>query len=134
MFEMIWSEKYSAVREVVYESIHLAKVYTTPFYKLMIIEALEATFDCFNDPVFRLVNAMGKQHELEYFGQIHAHSEANHAMNEEPHDDYQPDETEIKNALFIINKVFDAFESVFKCWYQEGRPKSEKLSVIPDMR
>lgn len=134
MFEMIWSEPYSAVREVVYESIHLAKVYSTPFYKLMLIEALEATFDCFNDPVFRLVNTMGKQDELEYFGQVHAHSEANHAMNEEPHDNYQPDEVETRNALFIIDKVFDAFENVFTCWYQQGRSKNVKLSVIRDAR
>ncbi|SIN97106.1 hypothetical protein [Chitinophaga niabensis] len=129
MFEKIWSAPYSAAREVVYESIHLAKTYNTPFYKLVIIEALEATFDCFNDPVFRLVNSMGRQDELEYFGQVHAHSEASHALHEEEESDYLPDETEIRNAHLIVNRIFDAFEKVFDCWYREGRMAIAALSV-----
>lgn len=128
MFTQIWSDDYSAVRDVVYETIHLARQFSLPFYKLIIIEALEATFECFNEPVFALVHEMGRQEELEYFGQLHAHSEASHAMEKttDEHEstayqNYQPGQLETNNALFIIHKIFDLFEKAFDCWYQASR-------------
>lgn len=128
MFTQVWSDEYSAVRNVVYETIHLARQFSSPFYKLIIIEALEATFECFNEPVFKLVHEMGRQNELEYFGQLHAHSEANHAMDKTTgeqesaaYNNYQPGTHETDNALFIINKIFDLFEKAFDCWYQVAR-------------
>ena len=124
-FELVWTEEYRPVRSVVYESIHLARLYFTPFYKLVMIEALEATFECFNEPVFQLVHDMGKADELEYFGQLHAHSEASHAMEKTSEDhesaaynNYQPSEHESRTAVHIINRVFDSFEKVFDCWQQ----------------
>jgi hypothetical protein len=126
-FSRTWSDAHRPVRDVVYESIHLAKTYTSPFHRLIIIEALEATFDCFNEPVFKLVQEMGKQDELEYFGQTHAHSEASHAMEKTTEDhestayqNYKPVKEEEAIAVHIINKVFDAFEDVFAFWHSRA--------------
>ena len=133
LFTLVWSEPWQATREVVYKSIHLAKQFNTPFYKLILIESLEATFDCFNEPMFNLVHAMGRQEELEYFGQLHAHAEADHAMektNEEQesasYNNYQPSNVERDNALMIIDSVFKAFDDAFKTWYQLGVNKTVK--------
>lgn len=128
MITQIWSEPWAATREVVYKSIHLAKQFNSPFYKLILIESLEATFDCFNEPMFKLVHEMGRQEELEYFGQLHAHAEADHAMEKsgETHEsasynNYQPSKEETENAVQIIDAVFSAFESAFDTWYEAGK-------------
>lgn len=133
MITEIWSEPWAAVREVVYKSIHLAKTFNTPFYKLVLIESLEATFDCFNEPVFKLVHTMGREEELEYFGQVHAHSEANHAMEKTSEDhesasynNYQPSIEESGNAVHIINAVFAAFTDAFRVWYHHGKTNMMK--------
>ncbi len=132
VFAAIWSDRLQAVRNVVYDAIYLARTYTSPFHRLIIIEALEATFECFNEPVFQLVYEMGLQDELEYFGQTHFHSEANHAMEKTTEDqesaayhNYQPARYEEDIAIVIINRIFNAFEEVFTCWHQEGlRPQT----------
>lgn len=133
MFAQIWSDEQAPVREVVYETIHLARQFPLPFYKLVIIEALEATFECFNEPVFALVHEMGRQNELEYFGVLHAHSEANHAMEKTTDDhesaaynNHQPSQLETTNALHIINRIFDLFEKAFDCWYLSARQQEKK--------
>lgn len=133
LFTLVWSESWAATREVVYKSIHLAKQYNTPFYKLVLIEALEATFDCFNEPLFKLVHAMGRQDELEYFGVLHAHAEADHAMEKtsdeqesSSYNNYQPSSYENSNAVMIIDEVFNAFANAFDTWYQQGITKSVK--------
>lgn len=125
MFSQVWSDDEFCTRMVVYETIHLARTFSLPFYKLIIIEALEATFECFNEPVFELVHAMGRQNELEYFGVLHAHAEAGHAMEKtdadhesDAYNNYEPTKHETENAVFIINKVFDLFEQAFDRWYQ----------------
>ncbi|WP_276480852.1 hypothetical protein [Paraflavitalea pollutisoli] len=127
LFTRIWADDLEAVRKVVYETIHLARTFSLPFYKLVIIEALEATFECFNEPVFELVHTMGLQDKLEYFGVLHAHSEANHAMEKTSdghesaaYNNYEPTSHETQNAVFIVNKVFDLFVQAFQCWYREG--------------
>jgi hypothetical protein len=133
LFTLVWSEPWEATREVVYKSIHLAKQFNTPFYKLVLIEALEATFDCFNEPMFSLVHAMGRQEELEYFGQLHAHAEADHAMEKTTgeqesttYNNYQPSTAETTNAVMIIDAVFEAFGNAFNAWYQQGAGKTVK--------
>lgn len=142
MFQQTWSDSYSSVRAVVYETIHIAQQFSLPFYKLIIIEALEATFECFNEPVFELVHTMGRQNELEYFGQLHAHSEANHAMDKTDGDhesaaynNYAPSKHETENALHIINKIFDLFEKAFACWHQESQVlQSLQQEAAPAMK
>lgn len=132
VFAAIWSDRLQAVRHVVYDAIYLAKTYTSPFHRLIMIEALEATFECFNEPVFQLVYEMGLQDELEYFGQTHFHSEANHAMGKTTEEQesaayqhYHPARYEEDIAIAIINRIFNAFEEVFTCWYEETlRPQA----------
>lgn len=142
MFHQVWSDNYSSARDVVYETIHIARQFPLPFYKLIIIEALEATFECFNEPVFELVHAMGRQDELEYFGVLHAHSEANHAMDKTDADHesaayngHVPSKHETENALYIINKIFDLFEKTFDCWYREGQEiLNRQQQTIPALK
>lgn len=131
MLTEVWSEPWAAVREVVYKSIHLAKTFSTPFYKLVLIESLEATFECFNEPMFKLVHTLGREDELEYFGKVHAHSEANHAMEKTSEDhesasynNYKPTIEETGNAVHIIDEVFTAFTDAFNVWYREGKTKA----------
>lgn len=126
-FTDVWSPANHATREVVYHAIHLAKTYRTPFYRLVIIEALEATFACFNEPMYRLVQELGMAQQLHYFGQVHQHAEASHAKDQEDAlPAYQPDEAEAASAVHLANELFDVFEDMFDCWYRarenEGLP------------
>jgi hypothetical protein len=127
LFGDIWSARYEPVRHLVYDCIAMAKQAKHPFQKLILIEALEATFECFNEPVFDHVHKIGLSEVLEYFGQAHAHSEASHSMDKsgngqasETYQAYEPDVKEQEQALNTIHTVFDVFERVFDCWYREA--------------
>jgi hypothetical protein len=120
----IWSDKYHVVRSLVYNCIHLSKIYDTAFYRLVMIESLEATFDCFNNAVFELVKSFNMEDYFEYFGQAHAHSEANHAMEKsnDEHESsafagYHATAKELEVAVTIVNAVFDEFDVAFNCWF-----------------
>lgn len=118
-FTDVWSPANHATREAVYHAIHLAKTWGTPFYRMVLIEALEATFACFNEPMYRLVRELGMAEQLHYFGQRHAHAEASHAKDQ--HDalppSYVPSEDERTTAGFLVNQVFDTFKRMFDCWH-----------------
>lgn len=136
IFTEIWSEKYKPVRQLVYDCICLSQRYTSPFYKLILIEALEATFECFNEPVFDFVQKMGLGEELEYFGQAHAHSEENHSMGKSgdgtessAYHAYTAADFEIIGGINIVNAVFDSFDKVFECWLQDAQSKSAVAST-----
>lgn len=119
VFTDVWSPSNHATRETVYHAIHLAKTWGTPFYRMVLIRALEATFACFNEPMHALVDDLGLGERLHYFGRIHRHAEANHsssqgAMFEARHG---PTEDEHTTASFLVHQVFDAFHRMFDCWY-----------------
>jgi hypothetical protein len=118
-FTDVWSPANHATREAVYHVIHLAKTWRTPFYRMVLIEALEATFACFNEPMYRLVRELGMAEDLHYFGQVHQHAEAGHAKDQDgaDHPAYIPTEDERTTAVFLVNQVFDAFKRMFDCWY-----------------
>ncbi len=118
-FTDVWSPLNHATREAVYHAIHLAKTWRTPFYRMVLIEALEATFACFNEPMYQLVGELGLSERLHYFGRVHQHAEAGHAKDQEGHalPAYVPSEDERTTAAFLVNQVFDAFKRMFDCWY-----------------
>lgn len=117
-FTDVWSPTNQATREVIYQAIHLAKTYSTPFYRLVIIEALEATFACFNEPVFKLVATLGMADQLHYFGKVHEHAEASHAKDQEPAElSYAATEEELGTADMLVHAMFDVFEEMFDCWH-----------------
>ena len=124
-FTDIWGEDNRATREVVYHTIFLAKTHRTPFLRMAIIEALEATFACFNEPMYRLVAELGLSERLDYFGKVHQHAEANHAKDQEggEHEGVEGSGYllrigEFETAVGLVNELFDVFEDMFDCWYQ----------------
>jgi hypothetical protein len=118
-FTDVWSPANHATREAVYHAIHLAKTWGTPFYRMVLIEALEATFACFNQPMYRLVDELGMAERLHYFGQTHQHAEASHAKDQHAPlpPSYVPTEDERTTAGFLVNQVFDTFKRMFDCWH-----------------
>ena len=118
----VWSPANHATRETVYHAIHLAKTWQTPFYRMVLIRALESTFACFNEPMYRLVEELGMAEHLHYFGRIHRHAEASHTdyQAELPAPAYNATEDETMTASFLVNQVFDAFKRMFDCWYAVG--------------
>lgn len=115
----VWSPTNHATREAVYHAIHLAKTWRTPFYRMVLIDALEATFACFNGPMYKLVGELGLAEHLHYFGRAHQHAEAKHARDQDGKElaSYVPSEDERTTATFLVNQVFDAFKRMFDCWY-----------------
>ncbi len=109
-FSDVWSPANHATRETVYHAIHLAKTWGTPFYRMVLIEALAATFACFNEPMYRLVRELGMAERLHYFGQAGNGGGAAHPA-------YLPTEDERTTACFLVDQVFDAFKRMFDCWY-----------------
>ena len=118
-FTDVWSPANHATREADYHAIHLAKTWGTPFYRMVMIEAMEATFACFNQPMYRLVGELGLAQHLHYFGQVHQHAEAGHANNQHGSRQpaYVPSEDERTTAGFLVDQVFDAFRRMFDCWH-----------------
>lgn len=115
----VWSLENHATREAVYHAIHLAKTWRTPFYRMVLIEALDATFNCFNEPMVALVDELGLVERLHYFGQFH-HRVGNRRASERlgaTLAGYQPSADERTTAVFLVNQVFDAFKRMFDCWY-----------------
>lgn len=129
-FTDVWSPANHATREVVYHAIHLAKTYRTPYFRMVIIEALEATFACFNEPMYRLVREMGMAEQLHYFGQVHEHAESSHSKDQEDTmPEYEPDEIEAASAVHLANELFDVFEDMFDCWYRARENESLPLAA-----
>lgn len=118
-FTDLWSPANHATRETVYHTIHLAKTWRTPFYRMVIIRALEATFSCFNEPMYRLVEELGLAERLHYFGRVHRHAEANHSarLTGLPAPLQTPAEDELTTADFLVNQLFDTFRRMFDCWH-----------------
>jgi len=118
-FTDVWSPLNHATRETVYHAIHLAKTWRTPFYRMVLIRALEATFSCFNEPMYTLVDQLGLAERLHYFGRIHRHAEASHSttLTGLPDPVHSPTEDEHATASFLVHQVFDAFRRMFDCWY-----------------
>jgi hypothetical protein len=108
---------------VVYHTVFLAKTYRTPFLRMVMIEALEATFACFNEPVFRLVRELGLADRLHYFGQVHQHAEASHAKDQDDAatPDYTPNDEEFGAAVRLSDELFHVFARMFDCWHAAGR-------------
>lgn len=127
-FTDVWSPANQATREVIYHAIHLAKTWSTPFYRLVIIEALEATFACFNEPVFKLVATLGMADQLHYFGKVHEHAEASHAKDQESGEpSYAASAEERATAEMLVHDMFDVFEEMFDCWH--AARSSEELAA-----
>lgn len=118
-FTGVWSPANRATRETVYHAIHLAETWGTPFYRMVLIAALEATFACFNEPMYRLVREPGMAERLHYFGRVHQHAEASHAKDQHDasHPAYVPSEDERTTAVFLVHQVLDAFMRMFDCWH-----------------
>jgi len=118
-FTDVWSLENHATREAVYHAIHLAKTWRTPFYRMVLIEALDATFDCFNAPMHALVDELGLVERLHYFGQFH-HRVGSRRAGSRPGallSGYQSCPDERSTAVFLVNQVCDAFKRMFDCWY-----------------
>jgi len=118
-FTDVWSPANHATREAVYHVIHLAKTWRTPFYRMVLIEALEATFACFNEPMYKLVRELGLAGRLHYFGQVHQHAQASHAKDQDGagHPHHAASEDERSTAGFLVSQVFDTFRRMFDCWH-----------------
>lgn len=118
-FTDVWSPANHATREAVYHAIHLAKTWGTPFYRMVLIEALEATFACFNEPMYKLVGELGMRENLHYFGRVHGHPQGSPAKDQRGagRPAYVPTEDERTTAGFLVNQVFETFKRMFDCWY-----------------
>ncbi len=117
-FTNVWSPENRATREVVYHTIFVAKTCRTPFLRMVIIDTLEATFACFNAPVFQLVRELGMTDQLHYFGKVHQHAEASHAKDQDDGATLLTlDTDELDRARGLVGELFDAFEDMFDCWH-----------------
>ncbi len=119
-FTEVWSPEHRATREVVYHGIFLAKTHRTPFLRMAIVEALEATFACFNEPMYRLVGELGLSDRLDYFGKVHQHAEASHAKDQDGVEGsgYLLRIGEFETAVGVVDELFDVFEQMFDCWHR----------------
>lgn len=131
-FADVWSPANHATREAVYHLIHLAKTWGTPFYRMVLIGALEASFACFNDPMSRLVGELDMTERLRYFGRVHRHAPPGHrpSPGDPLHPSYVPTQDEHTTASFLVHQVFDAFRRMFDCWHA-ARLSGEKMRPAP---
>lgn len=127
----MWSQSNWHTRNTVYEVLHISKTLTNPFMKLVVIQALEATFDSFNDGMTQVITDLNLLSELTYYGNLHVNAEEDHEgedwmdldPNDESHRMNSLSEEEREEALRIIDSVMDAFYNMFNSWFSSANSK-----------
>ena len=77
-----WGPATAAVRECAWTLQHLLRTHRDPVVRLAVLEACEDGFAAFMDSIRPVIRGAGKYVELKYFGSVHDHAEAGHAMHE----------------------------------------------------
>lgn len=123
----VWSDDNWAIRNVVYEVIHACKNTKDPFQRLVIIQVLEATFGSFNTAIHQPVKELNLYGKLAYFGKEHIDAEEDHSFDnwlEVDEATFQSDKVLTNEQATLgeetIDRLFDAFESLFDCWRSIG--------------
>lgn len=136
-FEILWSDDYRPMREMIYQTLHYAKLSKNiPGIKLVIIEVLEAAFAAFLMNMHKLVKEAGMFDNLEYFGKRHQDQEDNHSIGSWLDEEQQKSSLEndipkehLTFAHQIANDLFDSFDVMFDCWYKVQKKSQGILST-----
>jgi hypothetical protein len=119
----LWHLNNRPTRELVYLCIHLIKKYDSPAVSMVIILCLEASFGVFISTLENFLANTPFYQKLFYFGQTHHDSELSHHLHSDKDQNYiqkiSLEESEFLEMVFIVQKIFDQFELVFKAWLND---------------
>jgi hypothetical protein len=128
LFSELWSDGNYAIRDMIYQTQHYAKMAPTSAHKMIILEVIEAVFSVFVEHMTVLVNQLGKYEEWKFFGRVHYEAENGHAngswldgQKKEIKVEARMSAADKQLALSIIKGMFDKFEAMFAGWHAKQR-------------
>ncbi len=126
MFQQIWGDKNSDVRNFVYTIIHHVKKHNNPLISMVMIEYLEAAFAVFIRHIRVPINKMGLYEKLSYFGKIHVEKEESHSHGSwvdgqrsqtSGQINHTLDDSTFRQANLLLDELSVKMLQVFDTWY-----------------
>ncbi|MEL6538818.1 MAG: hypothetical protein AAFQ98_25605 [Bacteroidota bacterium] len=134
IFAELWSDRNWAIRETVYDAIHLGRMAYTPQLRLLMLEVIEAIFSVYAESIRVLVEQMGMWETYEFFGKVHYDAENDHTSGSWLEDGKTELEaahgmtaSELELAGEIIDRMFQNFSNMFDRWYETQVGYLERL-------
>ncbi len=123
--KLIWSEEFTPMREMVYNTIFRIKESNNPKISLIIVEVLEAAFETFIANLSHALKGTEIYNQLSYFGDRHEQEEHNHQMGSWANPEMinnkvlmiELSQEESYKAEVIIIEMFSLFDDIFTCWF-----------------
>ena len=114
----LWHETNQASWDTTYLLIHYAKLARArPALRVVLLEAVEATFEVFVVPARETTMQAGLDQKLHFFGLLHAGAEEEHELHGVDLHKIPLDGDTQAIAIEAVDEVFAAFECMFDAWY-----------------
>jgi len=113
-----WGPETAPVRECAWVVHHLLRTHTDPVIRLGIVEACEHGFEAFMDSMRPVIREAGQYTTLRYFGEIHDHAEADHAMHElaDPFDGVDWADRDVDAVRDIVRTVYAHLDAMHRTY------------------
>jgi len=109
-----WGPDTAAVRECAWVVHHLLRTHDDPVIRLGILEACEHGFEAFMDSMRPVIRGAGQYRALRYFGEVHDHAEAGHALHElaDPFESVDWSCRDVERVCRTVQTVYDHLDAM----------------------
>lgn len=115
----LWHESNQANFDTTYLLVHYAKLARQrPALRLVLLEAVEATFEVFVGPVRDVATQAGLDQSLHFFGKLHAGAEEEHELHGFDMHALKLDDETRSLAIDAVDEIFAQFDAMFTNWYE----------------
>ena len=116
-----WGPATAAVRECAFTLQHLLRTHQDPVVRLAVLEACEDGFAAFMDSMRPVIRGAGKYVELRYFGAVHDHAEADHAMHglEDPFQGVDWSTRDVAAVRAAVAQMYDRLDGMHTCYAEQ---------------
>ena len=115
----LWHETNQASWDTTYILLHYAKVAKAhPTLRVVLLEAIEGTFEVFVGPARDLAAQAGLENQLEFFGMRHAGAEEEHELHGVDLHKLPLDGDTQALAIEAVDEIFAQFDRMFTAWHE----------------
>lgn len=118
-----WGAGTAAVRACAWTLHHLLRTHSDPVVRLALLEACEHGFEAFMDSMRPVIQGAGKYVELRYFGAVHDHAEAAHALHEgsDPFVTVDWANRDVAQVQAVVAEMYDRLDGMHTCYAEAIR-------------
>ena len=118
-----WGAGTAAVRACAWTLHHLLRAHSDPVVRLAVLEACEHGFEAFMDSMRPVIQGAGKYVELRYFGAVHDHAEAAHALHGvcDPFDTVDWTTRDVAQVQAVVAEMYDRLDGMHSCYAEAIR-------------